>query len=118
MNYLEYKQHLKENELVESFDSLEHVLNATIQSDNIKKLKRLSDKELSVYEVYGANPLEAIPYYQEQINLEINQAIRKAYTKTFATSIFGTLEEFDKMIDEMRIAIRPTVTKVRVFGEQ
>lgn len=115
MNYLEYKQYLKENELVESFDSLEHVLNATIQADNIKKLKRLNDKQLNVYEVYGVDPLRSIPYYQEQINLEIKQAIRKAYTKTFATSIFGTLDEFDKMIEEMRASVRPTVTKIRMF---
>lgn len=115
MNYLEYKRYLEENELVESFDSLEHVLNATIQSDNIKKLKGLSDKQLNIYKAYGVDPLQSIPYYQEQINLEIKQAIRKAYTKTFATSIFGTLDEFDKMIEEMRASVRPTVTKIRMF---
>lgn len=117
MNHNQYLAHLKKNNLVETVQSLQHVLNASVYSNNIYKLRNMPMADINLYAIYGLNPIQQLAEYENLKNAEIQKAIDSCISKKLATGIFGTLEEYKQYLGAWQDVLISEPTKIRSFDD-
>ena len=112
MNYLSYKKYMQENNLIESPESIQNIVNAIRVNDNIKTIKSIRQEDLSVYDTFGLNPEELEKQFLEDKDFYISRAIKKAYPLEWAMEKFKPIGIYKLQIEELQKNLEPTVASI------
>lgn len=115
MNYTEYKQHMLDNRLIESPESVDNLVNAIQTQNNIRNIKSLVDEQLEIYDKYSLNPNDLLEQFEEEKQFYIKRAIDKAYSIENAKEWFKPFNLYQMQIKELIKITNPRVAAIGVI---
>lgn len=111
MNYKEYKQKMDEKGLIESFDSILHLVNAERCHQNTLNITNWDSYTREVMASNGVSIQELIHYWNVRKNAEVQLALSKAVEKE---SVLKHWKEHEYKVDlqELKSKLHPTIAAV------
>lgn len=115
MNYTEYKKYMKDNQLIESPESIDNLANAIQTQKNIRNIKSLIAEQLEVYDKYSLNPNDLLEQLEEEKQYYIKRAVDKSYAIESAKELFKPFKIYQMQIKELNKIASPTVSTIGIM---